>query len=221
MEEGADPEKTLIISNGIDIDRFKKLRQPLEEKESIVCFVGRLVPMKDVKGFIRAIPNVYAKMPNVKFWIIGSTDQDPQYAQECHELVENLMLDDVIEFKLHQKMEDVLPKIKILVLSAIRESMPLVVLESFAAGVPVVVSDVGACKELTLGRDEEDQAIGPAGRVVKVADPKELEEAIHDILIHPDLWNQMSESAIKRAERYYDEKTMIEKYKQIYEKAIK
>lgn len=220
LEEGADPNKAIIIPNGINIPRFKALRRPLEEKSPIVCFVGRLVPMKDVKGFIRAIPNIHLRMPELKFWIIGSTDQDPQYAKECHNLVENMLLEDIIEFKNHQPMEEVLPYIKILVLSAIRESMPLVVLESFGAGVPVVATDVGACRELIFGANAEDQALGPAGSIVKVADSKGLELAIIEMLSDHQLWNAMSDSAMRRAEKFYDEDLMIMKYGQLYEGTI-
>lgn len=219
-EEGADFEKLKIIPNGIHIERFKVLRRPLEEKRPIVCFIGRIVPMKDVKGFIRAIPKLHQQMPLLTFWIVGSTDQDPAYAEECVALVENLFMQDVVEFIPHQRMEDVLPNIKVLVLSAIREGMPLVILESFAAGVPVVATDVGACRELILGMNEEDKALGAAGRIVKVAHTEMLEKAIIEVMTDSVLWNQMSQTAIKRAERFYDEKTMIQAYATIYEKEI-
>ena len=196
------------------------MRRTFAEKQTIVCFVGRKVPMKDVKGFIRAVPHLIKQMPEIKCWIIGSTDQDPKYAQECRELVENIMLTDVIEFKPHQNMADVLPQVKLLVLNAIRESMPLVILESFAAGVPVVATHVGACREMIMGVDDDDKAIGAAGCVVNVVDPPGLAKAIMDSLVDPELWTQMSQAAIKRVERYYDEKIMFEKYRQIYEGAI-
>ena len=220
LEEGAPAEKAIIIPNGINIERFKHMRRPLEEKLPIVCFVGRLVPMKDVKGFIRAIPNVHTQLPKIKFLIIGSTDQDPAYAIECHQLVENISMQNVIEFKPHQVMEEVLPKVKILVLSAIREGMPFVIIESLAAGVPVVATDVGASKEIIEGITEEDKEIGPAGIVVKVADPHALEQAIVELLTNEKLWHQMSENGIKRVERYYDEKMMLEKYSQIYARSM-
>jgi glycosyltransferase involved in cell wall biosynthesis len=216
LEEGADEQKTLIIPNGIDIERFRRLRRPVEEKLPIICFVGRIVPMKDVKGFIRVVPNLRNVMPNLQVWIIGSTDQDPKYAEECIELIENTLQQDVIKFMPHQKMEDILPQVKVLVLPAIREGMPLIVLESFAAGVPVVATDVGACKEMVMGLEDDDVALGPAGKIVKVADAKELEHAILEILQDNKLWTQMSKSAIKRVEKLYDERTMVEKYLQIY-----
>lgn len=221
LEEGANPDKTIVIPNGIDIQRYQKARRPLDEKQHVICFVGRIVPIKDVKGFIKSIPYLHNADPSLKFWIVGSTDQDPAYAKECVELVENIQLEDIVEFKPHQKMDDILPQIKILVLSALREGMPLVILESFAAGVPVVVTDVGACKELILGVGKEDKALGPAGTVVKVADPHELQQAITEIIASPKLWKQMSKTAIKRAERYYSEKTMIDRYRVLYEGAIK
>lgn len=220
IEEGANPNKAIIIPNGINIERYKKLRRTYKEKQAVVAFVGRMVPMKDIKGLIRAIPHVHKQMPELKFWIIGSTDQDPKYAQECRELVENILLQDIIEFKPHLPMEEILPKIRVLVLPAIRESMPLVVLESCAAGVPVVATDVGACRELLLGLDEQDKALGPGGCVVKVADPPGLAEGILNILQDPKLWTEMSASAIKRAEKYYNEQTMFDKYRQLYEGTI-
>ena len=159
-------------------------------------------------------------MPHLKFWIIGSTDQDPQYAIECMELVENILLQDFIEFKPHQDMNDVLPHIQLLVLSALRESMPLVILESFAAGVPVVATDVGACRDMILGANEDDCALGAGGKVVSVSNPEGLANAIVEVLSNADLWNQMSNSAIARVEKYYDEQQMFQSYQAIYDGVI-
>lgn len=55
---------------------------------------------------------------------------------------------------------------------------------------------------------------------MRVSDAKDLEAAILEVLSDPELWNQMSQSAIKRAEKYYDEKIMIAKYQQIYESTM-
>lgn len=220
VEEGADAEKSLIIPNGVDIERFTKLRRHFSEKSPVVCFVGRIVPMKDVKGFIRAVPKVHSHVPDSKFWIIGSIDQDPHYAAECHALVENISLQSIIEFRLHQNMDDVLPQVRVMVLSAIREGMPFIILESFAAGIPVVTTDVGACKEMVLGLTEEDQALGPGGIVVKVADTQALETAILSLLNDKNKWEAMSQSAIKRAEKYYDQRAMIAEYAKIYEERM-
>ncbi|KTD39427.1 CapM protein, capsular polysaccharide biosynthesis [Legionella nautarum] len=220
IDEGADEKKAIVVPNGINIGRFKPLRRPLEDKLPIICFIGRVVPIKDIKGFIRAVPTIHNAIPELKVWIIGSTDQDPEYAQECMDLVDNTLLGDIVEFIPHQQLEDILPNVKLVILSGLRESMPLVLLESFGAGIPVVATDVGACKEMVLGSDGEDAQLGPAGKIVKVADTRGLETAILEILNSPKLWNQMSQSAIKRVEKYYDERLMIERYQQIYKKVM-
>ena len=52
-------------------------------------------------------------------------------------------------------------KIDLLVLTSISEAQPLVILEANCAGIPVVASDVGSCRELIEGRTHNDRLIGP------------------------------------------------------------
>lgn len=218
LEGGATPEKSFVIPNGIDLIRFGKLRRSLEEKSKIVCFIGRKVPIKDVKGFIRAIAIAHQQIPAIQAWIIGAEDEDPQYAQECHDLAENLSLQNVISFKLHQVVDTILPEIQLLVLSSISESMPLVILESFAAGIPVVATNVGACHELIFGHSPEDKAIGSSGTIVRIADPKDLATAMVELLTKEEIWKKASDAAIQRVEKFYNQTTMINTYQDIYRK---
>ncbi len=53
IEDGADPEKTSIIPNGVDVAKFAPLRARRGEKnEPIVCLIGRVVAIKDIKTFV-------------------------------------------------------------------------------------------------------------------------------------------------------------------------
>lgn len=219
-EEGADPNKTIVIPNGVDIQRFQAMRRPLDQRKNVICFLGRIVPIKDVKGFIKAVPNIMTRINNLDIWIVGATDQAEDYAEECLQLAQNIGIESAIQFKPHQSIDTIFPEIKIIVLTSIREGMPFTVLESFAAGVPVIATDVGSCKELILGGTEEDIALGPAGIVINVADPKALENAIVTLLSDPELWEQMSKAAIQRAERYYDQNVIIARYHQLYQEKI-
>ncbi|WP_446526926.1 GT4 family glycosyltransferase PelF, partial [Photobacterium swingsii] len=88
----------------------------------------------------------------------------------CHSLAESLGLGDRIKFLGFQKIDDILPKVGVLVLSSISEALPLVVLEGFAAGVPSVTTDVGSCRQLLFGLEGDDAALGAAGAVVRIAD---------------------------------------------------
>lgn len=56
IEEGADPARTEVIPNGINLDHFQGLKSdgypdPYQEKFRI-GFVGRMVPIKDVHTFL-------------------------------------------------------------------------------------------------------------------------------------------------------------------------
>ena len=54
-------------------------------------------------------------------------------------------------------------------LTSISEAQPLVLLEAMAAGVPVLATDVGSCREIIEGATDEDKALGKAGEVVSIA----------------------------------------------------
>ncbi|KPA14648.1 glycosyl transferase family 1 [Candidatus Magnetomorum sp. HK-1] len=218
IEYGADPKKTFIIPNAINIERFQKFprEQRVPGDPFVVGFVGRVVPIKDVKTFIRACKVVSLHVPNVKFYIMGPRDEDPQYDRECVELVSMLSLDEDIIFTGRVNVQEYYPKLDLLVLTSISEAQPLVILEAACIGVPSVASEVGSCDELLLGRTEEDKALGPSGIITRVSDPDDTAQAIIKILKNDELRGQMNESAIKRVEKYYKESDLNDRYRNIY-----
>ena len=222
IAEGADPEKIFVIPNGINIERFSRLK-PIDLKERRdkdeplkVGFVGRVVPIKDVKTFIRACKVVSLRLPSVKFYIMGPTDEDPDYHEECLELVEILRLQGLVEFTGEINVMDYYPILDLLVLTSVSEAQPLVILEANCAGIPVVASDVGACRELLEGRTNEDKALGPSGIVTGVADPVGTAQGIIDILSGDELRQKMSIAGRKRVESFYRESDLNREYLGIY-----
>ncbi len=56
VADGAAAERTVSIPNGIRIERFAPLRtQRPTETPPVLCLIGRVVPIKDIKTFIRAM----------------------------------------------------------------------------------------------------------------------------------------------------------------------
>ncbi|MFX6118746.1 GT4 family glycosyltransferase PelF, partial [Acinetobacter baumannii] len=85
VNDGAPAERTRNIPNGIDLPRLSKLRALRSEKiPPVLCLLGRVVPIKDVKTFIRAMRTVVNQYPEAEAWIAGPEDEDPAYAGECH-----------------------------------------------------------------------------------------------------------------------------------------
>jgi polysaccharide biosynthesis protein PelF len=132
--DGAPAQKTHTIPNGVDLQRLAPLRakRPAHVPK-VLCLIGRVVPIKDVKTFIRAMLTVVKHMPEAEAWIAGPENEDQAYAAECQGLIESLDLVDKVKLLGLQRIEDVLPKIGVLVLSSISEALPLVILEAFAS----------------------------------------------------------------------------------------
>ncbi len=221
IADGAAAERTQNIRNGIDIDRFAPLRElrPMTPPK-VLCLVGRVVPIKDVKTFIRAMRVLVNRMPDVEGWIAGPLDEDAAYAKECQSLIEALGLQAQVKMLGFQSMTEILPKVGLVVLSSISEALPLSVLEAFAAGIPVVTTDVGSCAELIYGGTPEDRALGAAGEVVGIANPQALAEAAVSLLADPTRWERAARTAILRVERYYSDQHMFDHYRVLYQGAL-
>jgi len=221
IADGAPEERTLAIPNGIDLERFARLRELRPaDPPPVLCLIGRVVPIKDVKTFIRAMRSVVAHIPHAQAWIAGPEDEDPEYARECRLVVESLKLEEHVKFLGFQKVPELLPKIGLVVLSSISEALPLVLLEGFAAGVPCVATDVGSCRQLVYGHGPEDEALGAAGEIVQIADPQALADAAVRLLADSHRWRQAAAAGIARVERYYTQARMFAAYQALYDEAM-
>ena len=223
VETGAREERTLCVPNGIKLDRFGPLRnmQSIPPKP-VFALIGRIVPIKDVKTYIRAMRTVCQRIPGAEGWLVGPGEEDSRYFDECKALAEALGLKDSVRFLGFRDVAEILPQVAVLILSSISEALPLTILEGFAAGVPAVATDVGSCRQLIEGRqgDAEDLAIGSAGRVVDIADSASLAEAIIGLYTDQEEWSSARAAALARVDRFYSERRMLDSYAAIYRNAM-
>ena len=221
ISDGAEQDRTMVIPNGIEVGRFLPLRASRPElPPPVLTLLGRVVPIKDIKTFIRALRLIANSMPHVEGWIIGPEDESPEYAAECRALVESLNMQDSVKFMGFRNPLEILPQTGVMVLSSVSEGLPLVILEAFAAGIPVVATDVGACRQLIMGHGQEDEAIGPAGGVVNINNPQGLAMEALKLLNNPTEWQRASRSAITRVESYYTHQRMFDSYRTLYQKGL-
>src|SRR5262245_27348517 len=165
-----------------------------------VGFVGRLVPIKDIVTFIRAC-SLAMQDVELDVRIIGPVDEDQPYARRCRRLVARHGMGRTIRFVGPLPTARIYSEIDVLVLTSFSEAQPLVILEAGAVGIPVVASDVGACRELLEGRTDADRGIGPSGIVTKLADPEETAAAIARLARDPELRRRLGDAGRKRVAR--------------------
>ncbi len=215
QEIGCPSEKCAIIRNGVHIERFADI--PLKTPDGYIDIgaVVRIVPIKDIKTMLYAFSMVSADMENVRLHIMGPTDEDEEYYEECLQLQQDLELHNV-SFTGRVNVSEYLKKIDFTLLTSISEGQPLAVLEAMAAGRPAVTTNVGSCRELLDGVDD---GIGPAGFCVPVMHQSELAQAMLTLCGDGELRRQMGDNGKKRVTALYGHRQMIDNYLNIYAQA--
>jgi glycosyltransferase involved in cell wall biosynthesis len=107
-------------------------------------------------------------------------------------------------------------ELDVVVLTSFSEGQPLVILEAYTWGLPVIATDVGACREMIEGRGDQDRQIGPSGFVTRVAAPKETAAAIVRLARDVRLRWRMGAAGHQRVTTYYQRRDMLARYRALY-----
>jgi len=219
--EGAPVDKTRVVPNGIDADALRARLGELRPRRASgapvrVGFVGRVVPIKDAVTFLRACA-LALRSVDLEVRIIGPTDEDPAYAERCRDLAAELGLGAAVRFEGPQPIERIYAKLDIVVLTSFTEGQPLVILEASAAGLPVIASDVGACRELLEGVGERDRQLGRSGVITRLAAPEETAAAMIQLAQDPALRASMGAAGQCRVATFYRQSATIASYRSLYD----
>lgn len=212
---GCKEDKIAITPNGIDAGRFVNLPGKLSSDNYInIGAVLRVTPIKDVKTMLRAFGFAKQKVENLRLWIMGPCDEDPEYAKECYDLVEKQEISGVF-FTGKIDIRDYLGRMDFTILTSISEGQPLTILESYAAHKPVIATDVGNCRELIYG---DGDGCGTAGILTHIMNVGEIADAIVEMATSPELRKKMGNCGYRRLMKRYQLHQMQERYEALYKK---
>ncbi len=219
IELGCHPDKAIVTPNGISIERFADIPGKTEEDKGFfnIGAVLRVAPIKDVKTMIQAFHFAKQKNSRLKLWIMGPTDEEPDYANECYDLVDSLGVKDIV-FTGSINVAEYLGRMDVTILTSISEGQPLTILEGFAAHVPAIATDVGNCRGLIYGESDD---FGEAGIVTHVMNVSEITDAMLRLADHPELVEEMGEAAYSRVTSKYRIDQMRDRFAELYNTVIK
>lgn len=193
-----------VMPVGIDLSKFREargcrreLRIPKDDK--IVLSVGRLVKEKDLSLAIAAYKKI--STPKTHMLIIGDGEDKGRLMKLASD-DKSIRFFGLIENK---KIPSIMKSSDLFVMSSLYEGTPTTILESFAAGTPVVATDAGGIKDVVKNRYN--------GEVVQ-RDVNAFAAGIRKYL-HKDL----RKNCLKSAEEYSIDK-ISRRYIEIYREAF-
>jgi glycosyltransferase involved in cell wall biosynthesis len=171
----------------------------------VAVSLANLTWQKGHEVLLRATVKVVAGCSAFRLVLIGEGPERPRI--EC--LVEELGLGDrVLLAGSVTEASRLLRNFRFSVLASRQESFPNAVVESMAAGVPVVATSVGGIPELIRP--------GIDGMLVRPGDPDALAEAMLKLLLDDQLADRMGEAARERIGQSFSVEKMAREFEDLY-----
>lgn len=202
-----------VIHNGVDCELFHKGDQTYAQTQlglethrddCRITYIGCAGRLTEVKGHKYLIDALKSLQENCVLLLAGEGDyreEIERYIEECG-LTERVILlgniDNMVHF--YQSLD-------VFCLPSINEGLPLSPLEAQACGIPVILTDVGGCKEACCP---------DSGVMVPAKDVKALVLAITKTLDTSARKTTLSPRSFVIAERNFS--TMFDQYRLLYQK---
>lgn len=173
----------------------------------VIGFIGRLIPIKGTDVLLDALASVRDLA-----WDAVIVGGGPERAR-LESLAESLGLGSRVHFSGERDhAARYLAAFDLFVLPSRSEGTPIVLLETLAAGVPVIASAVGGVPDLITAPAE--------GALVPPDDPAALAAAIRAVLSTPEAAQAAARSAQERLRREYDFDAWISRHEAFYAAAM-
>lgn len=145
LENKVDKDKTKLIYNPFDIDKFKENSTKTLHDEFVIVTVGRLVKEKNHLFLIKSFLEVQKKHKNIKLMIIG----DGPLREEIEHFISSQKLNEqVLLLGFRENIIDYLLGSDLFVLPSISEGLPIALIEAMYVGLPSIGTKVGGIPEV-------------------------------------------------------------------------
>ena len=207
--------KARVVANGIRVESFEPRSAAMHARlcamlkvadtARLVGTVGRLTPIKDQAGLIRAFAGLRRELPIAELVLVGDGPARAsllQCAQEHGVLAQVHFLGD------RDDVRELLQGFDLFVLSSLSEAYSMALLEASAAALPIVATDVGGNREIVQA--------ARTGTLVPVQDAAALGQAMLALLREPATMSAFGAAARRWVEVHGTLEAMAARYAALY-----
>jgi len=217
-------KKVVHLPNGVDPDRFSRgngdafrSQHGIPHNAFVVLTVGRIDPQKNQLLLLKAFPELSKIHAALHGLIIGPVTNEPYYEKLLQEMKSQGLTDRItivagLEAN-SQALVDAYHAADLFLLPSIHEPFGIVILEAWAAGLPVVASNVGGIPSFVIS--------GEDALLFDVQNEERLIEAFQKLVENPDAAVRIARNGQQKARSEYSWDHVTERLVTIYEEAIR
>jgi len=185
--------KPVIVPNIINLERFGLPKSGEADAPPHGVVTRNLEPIYDIPTVLSAFSRILPHLPGARLTIAGS---GPELAR-LEALAVELKIADAVRFAGridNEQIPALYASADLMINPSTVDNMPISILEAFASRVPVVSTDVGGVPFIAEH--------GRTALLVPARDPRQMAEAMLDLLVHKDKACRMSEAAREEVKQY-------------------
>lgn len=224
---GATPAKLVQVPLGVDTTRFRPIDRVaakqalgLPPDDSLIVYVGRILPRKDIRNVVRAVARLATSSP-ARLLVVGGDRREPDAditpeLGELTRLAAELGIADRLILTGHRQPGELYRyygAADVVVTTPWYEPFGLTPLEAMACGRPVIGAAVGGIT-FTVRHDE-------TGYLVPARDPVALAARLDALLRQPTLGERMGRAARALVEREFTWPTVAARTEAVYQSLVR
>jgi len=215
--EQADPSLVRVIPNGLHADACQchasndalRERFGLPKGKHIVGMVANFSPVKDHRLFLDMAGILLQRRQDVHFVLVGT---GPLLDAIGCLVLRRGQAEHFNRFATINEIAELQAVMDVSVLCSKREGFPNAIMESMAAGKPVVAAAVGGVTELVRE--------GETGRLVHSREPKDFADAVETCLNHPEEARRMGGAAARWVREHLTVEQMVDRHRALYHELL-
>jgi L-malate glycosyltransferase len=194
-----DPQKAIVIHSGIDLNKFKNLKDSgslkkefgLSDETVLIGNASALAPHKDYQTFVRTAEILLKNNPDLRFVIIGD---GPERKTIEAEIKTRQLSKQILLTGFRKNIAELLKELNVLLLTSKTEGLGTTLLDAFAGGLPVVATRAGGIPEIVEHK--------VTGLLADTGDAPSLAGMVEILLADENLRQNLVNNAIERVKDF-------------------